>query len=277
MPLKRFIACALVLLACGCARFQFYGAENLSGQETGIKFYTAKPYLLVARTGNKEKPVEVSVTYLPDLSKPLYASPKSGLGSSNLTLSLSNGMLTQMGQQADTKIPELLTSVGGLSEALASAKKTRREADFVQQAGVDYSTASGQLGQIADGIDQQLKVAIGNNLLTPAERQVLQGIVNDLRAAAKALQDPTQAPQAAPQVADTLKKILDSWEKQIGGPGSVTTGPLPQLHRNLDQLKKQTQAALASISPAVAEQPTFTLYEIDNSGATTVLKEVKFP
>src|SRR5687768_13568288 len=109
MAAKRLLACMCVLFLCGCARFQFYNNSDLTGAETGIKYYTAKPYLLVARTGNKDKPVEVSVVYLPDMKNPVYASPRSGLGSSNLTLSLSNGMLTAMGQQTDTKVPEMLT------------------------------------------------------------------------------------------------------------------------------------------------------------------------
>ena len=52
----------LVLLALnGCARVAFYKDKDLKGGETGVKFYTPKPYLLIARTGAKDKPVDVSV------------------------------------------------------------------------------------------------------------------------------------------------------------------------------------------------------------------------
>jgi hypothetical protein len=269
-----------ILLLCGCARFQFYKSAELSGSETGIKFYTAKPYLLVARTGNKEKPVEVSVVYLPDLQNPLYASPRSGFGSSNLTLSLSNGMLTAMGQQTDTKVPELLTSVGGLAEALATAKKTRREADLLglQLSGSDYSAVAADLSRVADGLEkQEIPTARSGKFLTLPEVAVLEDIVKQLRSAATALRDPALTDAGVQALAEGLRKLLQSWEKQVSGAPAGATGAALNFHRNLGVLKTRTQAALAKVSPPPAEPPTFTLYEIDNSSSPATLKEVKFP
>src|SRR5688500_14825571 len=231
MTRKAVIAAISLVALAGCARLQFYKTEDLRGNETGIKFYTLKPYLLVARTGNKEKPVEVSVIFLPDLKNPLYASPRSGFGSSNLTLSLANGVITAMGQQTDTKVPELLSSFGGLAESLAAAKKTRREADLLQQAGLEFDTVVAELRRIVTGLEEQIKSAKAGGLLTPNEMQALQTVLATLRRSAQALSTAT-AEEASPDVIEELKQALELWQTQIMGPGAATTGPAPILHRN---------------------------------------------
>ena len=59
----------------GCGHLSF---TNKDGTETGAKYYTPKPYLLVSQTGAKDKPIEVQVVFLPDLSSPTYVKPISG-------------------------------------------------------------------------------------------------------------------------------------------------------------------------------------------------------
>lgn len=39
-------ALALLALIAGCARFAIYDNPQLAGDESGIRFYTAKPYIL---------------------------------------------------------------------------------------------------------------------------------------------------------------------------------------------------------------------------------------
>lgn len=66
-------ALAALALVAGCAEIKIYKSPDLLEESrTGLPFYAANPYLLVARTGAKDKPLDVSVIYLPDLSKPLY-------------------------------------------------------------------------------------------------------------------------------------------------------------------------------------------------------------
>jgi hypothetical protein len=97
-------------------------------QKTGLRVYGAKPYLLVARTEAKDKPVEVSVVYLPDLANPQYIKQTSGLGSSDLKLTLSNGMITSFGSNIDQALAESLKSLGSLlsggAEAMGKLLKT---------------------------------------------------------------------------------------------------------------------------------------------------------
>ena len=113
------IAVALAaVLAAGCARFEIYDNAKLAGEETGIKFYTPKPYLLVGRVGGTSKPIEVSIVYLPDLSQPYYAKARSGWGSSNLTMKLADGRITEFGQQVDNTGAATLSSIAQLGTAL---------------------------------------------------------------------------------------------------------------------------------------------------------------
>lgn len=116
---KATIAAVLAaMLLAGCAGFEFYDNAALEGKETGIKFYTPKPYLLVAR--KDAKPVEISIVYLPDLSKPHYAKARSGWGSSNLTMKLADGAITEFGQQVDNGGAANLSSLASLATAVGA-------------------------------------------------------------------------------------------------------------------------------------------------------------
>jgi hypothetical protein len=132
------LVCALAL--SGCARLEFYTKPNLEGPETGVKFYYSKPYLLVARTPVPAKPatqgspatpattqVQVSIQYLPDLQNPVYAKLRSGYGSANLSLAFQNSMLTSVGQNTDTKIPETIAAATGMATAATGLRKAAAE------------------------------------------------------------------------------------------------------------------------------------------------------
>jgi hypothetical protein len=83
----------------------------------GVEYYKPKLYLLVTRTGDKA--YKADIVTLPDLTQPRYALLHPGYGSSNLALKLNNGILTDVGQQGDTKVPETLTALGSLGTATA--------------------------------------------------------------------------------------------------------------------------------------------------------------
>ncbi len=123
MNLIRIAAVVCIVLAAGCARFEFYPDAEMQGVESGIRIYPVKPYLLVAHTGDPSKPVEISVQYIPDLSKPVFAKARSGWGSSNLTMSFSNGIMTQFGQQVDANAAGILSSAGTLATAVGGLRK----------------------------------------------------------------------------------------------------------------------------------------------------------
>ncbi len=122
MNLIRIAAVVCIVLAAGCARFEFYRDAEMKGNESGVPIYPAKPYLLVAHTGDSSKPVEITVQYIPDYSKPLYMKARSGWGNSNLTMSLTNGIMTQFGQQVDANAAGLLSSAGTLATAVGGLR-----------------------------------------------------------------------------------------------------------------------------------------------------------
>lgn len=60
---------------------------------------------------------KADILTLPDLTEARYAVLHPGYGSSNLSLKLNNGVLTDVGQLVDTKIPEIITALGSLTTA----------------------------------------------------------------------------------------------------------------------------------------------------------------
>jgi hypothetical protein len=148
---------AVCLLLGGCASMTFYPDAEMKKPKEGLKFYYTKPYLLVARDGTA-KVTSITVQYLPDLEHPVYAKATPGYGSSNLTLAFSNGVITNFGQQVDTKVPETISSLGSLIpgygsavKALTDASVERRQADVEQQAS-DLPKDAQALKTIADGL-----------------------------------------------------------------------------------------------------------------------------
>jgi hypothetical protein len=115
--LKNVMILALVaLLTSGCATIKFYSDQSLK-TETGLKFYSAKPYLLVEHKTSSD--TSSRIIYLPDLANPQYAKIKPGLGASELNIALTNSMLATYGSKTDSKIPETITSVAGLLSKVA--------------------------------------------------------------------------------------------------------------------------------------------------------------
>ena len=116
------------LLLTSCASVKFYNDESLKN-ETGLKIYSPKPYLLVEYQTAKTGSVKTSIVYLPDLLNPLYIKWKPGIGSSALKLELNNGILTSYGLNTDTKMPETL---GKITDLLTRSTSSIADAIRVQ-------------------------------------------------------------------------------------------------------------------------------------------------
>jgi hypothetical protein len=119
------IACFLLLtgamaLMTSCATVKFYNDEALKN-ETGLRVYSPKPFLLVEYRHTKTESVRSTIIYLPDLTKPQYIKPKPGIGSSALKLEITNGFLTSYGLTTDSKVPETL---GKITDLLTSSATT---------------------------------------------------------------------------------------------------------------------------------------------------------
>lgn len=274
---------ASVLLG-GCAGVDFYSTPDLkAGNETGIPIYSSKPYLLVSRTGNKDKPTEVTIVHLSDPSKVIYAKPKPGFGSSNLTLSLSNGQMTAFGQQVDTKIPELITSLSAMVTARGGASKAEAEASQILS-----GLGTKQAAELAADVGKQV-LAISKEMLGKVSDKSLSALHQDELAAIKSagqalvgagtgLQDLTSTPAVKQQYLDTIKAQKDALEKNVPSP-SGSSSPRDAALQDVVGWVSKLGALVASTQPEKPSLATFELYEIvqDAKGGVTTLRRVDTP
>ena len=96
----------LVTLLSGCAHLDF-------GDDRGLTYFDLKPYLFVSTT--KECVSVATVVSVPETKREVKF--KSGYGTADLSVGLSNGMITSVGQKTDTKIPETITAIASLGTA----------------------------------------------------------------------------------------------------------------------------------------------------------------
>lgn len=255
----------------GCAGVSFYSDPELT-KSTGIPIYAPKPYLLVSRTGAKDKPVDVSIVYLNDTNKVVYAKPHSGFGSAKLSLALSNGQMTSFGQETDPKIPELIASLSGMITAQAGAGKTGAEAKKILseiEQGADYVTTGAKVRAVADDIAASLK-AKKLDALTGDERKDVSDAKDALLAAAATLSDPTKAPagEAALKAVKAQTEVLSKISDIPGGPNRAEAAGL------LKGWAAKLGALFDNAQPEKPKEAAFELYEIIRDGSTTTLKRV---
>lgn len=99
------IVTAILLLVTGCATVKIYTDPDLKN-ESGLRFYTLKPYLLVEYQADKDNTVKTTVVYLPDLASPQYMFIKPGIGLSDVKMTFSNSALQSYGVVTDSQLPE---------------------------------------------------------------------------------------------------------------------------------------------------------------------------
>ena len=113
-----------VMLLGGCAGIQFS-----SGTDHGLTYFDPVPHLFVTRTQDPKTSictVSATVIMIPGEKKQMKF--KWGYGVSDLTVNLSNGMITSVNQKNDSKIPETINAFAGLAgTALGAAKTLQRE------------------------------------------------------------------------------------------------------------------------------------------------------
>ena len=118
LELTLIVVCAYTPTACAGVRV--YSDPALT-HETGVKVFAPKPYLLVARTGAKTNPVQLSVVYLPDTSDVSYIRQQRGWGSNDLGVGIQNGMLVQLGSKSDARTGDTASGIAALLGAAAAA------------------------------------------------------------------------------------------------------------------------------------------------------------
>lgn len=111
------------LLLAGCATVKVYSDAGLKN-ETGLRFYTLKPYLLVEYQAQKDNTVKTSVVYLPDLATPQYIRLKPGIGSGELKMTFSSSALEAYGVATDSQLPESMAAFADILSKSAYAAQT---------------------------------------------------------------------------------------------------------------------------------------------------------
>jgi len=119
LPVLATILVAYLLLS-GCATVKIYSDAGLTN-ETGLRFYTLKPYLLVEYTADKDNTVKTSVVFIPDISSPQYMKLKPGIGSSELKMTFSNSALESYGVVTDSQLPESMAAFADILSKSAYA------------------------------------------------------------------------------------------------------------------------------------------------------------
>lgn len=259
------LAAAVAMTLSGCAGFTFYSDPDLQ-RKTGIPVYAPKPYLLVV-TGQKEKPVDATVVYMNDPKPLIYAEPRSGWGSADLSLALSNGVLTAFGQKTDPQVKELITSLGGLLTAGATAAKTMAEADQIrrgqEQSGGLSDSEINEVLAVRDDIAAKLKDGSLNEL-GPEERKKISD-VGQVLSGFPASNTSTARTVIAAQAA-VLEQVAASARAQARKPvATVLTGWAQRLR------------AVAGAIAEAGQTAVFELYEIVQTPAGNTLRRVSPP
>ena len=136
------IVCSIILLFAGCAPVKFYSNPGLT-EKSGLKYYTAKPFLQVEKDPVNNSVVKATVIYLPDLVNPQYMVVKDGLGSRKVDLKLTDGSINTLGVATDSKIAETIDALAALI-----SKSTTAITDLSALKGLPQATAASTISEL---------------------------------------------------------------------------------------------------------------------------------
>jgi hypothetical protein len=136
--MKRLIELLAALsFLTGCAGLTF-GPESTNA----LTFYDPKPYLFISTTTDCVS--TATIISVPATKKGVTFN--SGYGTADLSISLSGGMITSVGQKTDTKIPETVNSLATLATAVGGLTRSTT----AKEAGTCSSSAN--LYKIDNGV-----------------------------------------------------------------------------------------------------------------------------
>lgn len=108
----------VLLTSCGSIDFDADGADGT--KKEGLKYYEPTPYLLIQSTLNDSKKsctYNAQVVMIPTTEKRIKLKPGL-LGTSELSVTLTNGMISNVGQTTNPATAEMLTALTGTYSAL---------------------------------------------------------------------------------------------------------------------------------------------------------------
>jgi hypothetical protein len=180
LPQLRFASLLISsVILSGCAGVAFYKTPQADVHaEVGFPIYPPKPYFLVSPP-DKDGNQTVSIVTLPDLSDPHYVKSWEGLGTANMSYSLTNGALTTWNATTDSKLPEVITAltggVAGIKTANAALTTAAASAAAVGNQGssaAEYQQQGRLLGTLAKSLKTTISAAVDAGRL-PSEATAL--------------------------------------------------------------------------------------------------------
>ena len=284
--MRSFVLGLLGLVLIGCAGVDFY-TDSAMTQKSGFKYYYSKPYVLVKRTAAKEKPVDISVVYLPDLDNPVYAKMRGGLGSHDFKFSLNNGQITSYGQTGDAQVDEALANLAAPFSGIATGIKTLAEADKIdeevrqlQKQSLDVAKRTA-IADTARAVARDLSDIVsddaargGSEILSEASRQAIMARARAIYAAATRIEDEDNAIVALKPDAKALRDAA-AYILSI----TITTDDDSDANRVKIRLlnnAKTLQAEANKFDPQPTPD-TFELYEVQIGPRGTTLVRVEIP
>jgi hypothetical protein len=264
------------LLLASCANVTFHpeapnaGGPDLSKQ-TGLKYYTAKPYLLIGPTGNKEFPLKAEIISLPDLEHPTYAIYHPGWGKHTFSLAVaSNGNLSSYGQTADSKGPETIAAIGSLMSSAGSMGTGKTAAAAANIAGIPAEPPV-VAAFIKKAIDELSN--INTSVIRPDENGLVK---NNMDKAAELIEQLKKWPQPAspreqPDREESLSRLSESIKNaEIPAPGGVAVAVA--INSYYENAKINVDSAIKALKVARPPKPDFRLFEIQmQDGKTTLI------
>jgi hypothetical protein len=266
-------AIIFALLLASCANVTFHpgvpdgtpgGTTPDLSRQTGLKYYTAKPYLLIGPTGNKDAPLKAEIISLPDLEHPTYAIYHPGWGQHIFSLAVSsNGNLSSYGQTADSKIPETIAALGslmgGAGSLAAAIKPVASQMAATAQKNLAPTTSPKALVQAA--IDELNKVGTA----TPPGPLV----TDSAKRAEKLAADLKDLIENGQLTEDTLSEISGRIEKaKIDHPSCNSAAQT--INHFYKQAQNDIDAAIKALQ-AGKPKPDFKLFEIQMRNGKTCL------
>lgn len=278
------IAFLVFAILSGCASIKVYRpAADGKKEEQGIKVYTPKPYIVVARAGESGKVISVTPVMLPDLADPHFIRQTVGVGKVNLTLSVEGGMLKSFGGDVDTKVPESIKEIGSLASGYGALVKTLSEAAKIdadtaklRREAIDTTNIKAAISLInsASGTIDKILTATQEFSLSDAQRNALKSMNKLLVDISKTLDDPNK---------DNNQEVLDEYAAKLVATAvefekvSVNLPPEVSQKHSVASVSAEVRAAAGKIASKPAAAPVFDLYEVDNSTGKTVLRKVAIP
>jgi hypothetical protein len=257
----------LLISLGGCAGVTFYSDPELT-HKTGLKYYIAKPYLLVTRNATKDTPLKVEVIQLPDLENPNYGVYKPGWGTHEFALKVSNGILTEYNQKADSKGPETISAL----------------ADLASKAGGGFSSVATGLGALqkqAANVPKAIAaihLAMGNLRSAASELPTGSKEAKGLMAASDALEKVASeiTPENTTKETDTLREIQNSIDAITIDPSIPSVAKIKaEIHTAQARIGDAITALATTVQTVETPPASYELYEIQMENGETRLIPVK--